>query len=428
LKALRFIHTADLHLGSPFKGLQGLPEELRTRVRDSTLESFSGIVDMAILERVDFVVIAGDVYDAADRSLRAQLRFQHEMERLAEHGIAAFVIHGNHDPLEAGSRAQLRLPESVHIFSAQEVESVPVDKRGRGTIACIHGISYAKAAVTENLALRYRRAPDNLFQLGLLHANVDGEPGHDNYAPCHRKELSAVGLDYWALGHIHTRRVLQEAPAIVYPGNPQGRSIRETGPRGCYLVEVGEAGDIRLDFRVMDQLRWNELHIPIDGLETEQELRERIRERMEQAQGAAAGRPVMARLLFSGRGKLHNLLQKDALMEEWISTLREEELSQQPGGAWVWIESHRVRSGLPIDLAGLLAENGFLGDLLRLSEELTQDEAELAGFVKEALEALIDHPKAGRDAEALASEEAVEWLRAAAELAVLRIAEEEGWS
>jgi DNA repair protein SbcD/Mre11 len=428
LKALRFIHTADLHLGSPFKGLQGLPEELRTHVRDSTLEAFSRMIDLSIMEKVDFVVIVGDVYDAADRSLRAQLRFQHEMERLAEHGIAAFVIHGNHDPLEAGSRAQLRLPECVHIFSAREVETVSVDKQGRGTIACIHGISYAKAAVTENLAVRYRRTSDSMLQLGLLHANVDGEPGHDNYAPCSRKDLQAAGLDYWALGHIHSRRVLSEAQPIVYPGNPQGRSIRETGPKGCYLVEVSASGDIRLDFRVTDELRWNELYVPIDGLETEQELRELIGDRMELARREADGRPVMARMIFGGRGKLHRLLQNEAMMEEWIQAMREEELLQQRGGSWIWIESHRVRSGLPIDLAGLLAENGFLGDLLRLSEELAADKEQLSAFAREALEVLIAHPKAGREAEALASEEAAEWLRAAAELAVLRIAEEEGWS
>jgi DNA repair protein SbcD/Mre11 len=430
MKRLRFIHTADLHLGSPFRGLQDLPEHIRSEVRESTLKSFSKVVDLAIEEQVDFMAIAGDIYDQADRSLRAQLFMQKELGRLDAGGIPAMMIHGNHDPLEEGWKASLRLPPSVHVFSAQEVETVPIDKPGRGTIACVHGMSYSRAAVTENLALRYKRANMPVFQLGLLHSNVDGDPGHDNYAPCSRKDLTAAGLDYWALGHIHTRRVLLDEPAIVYAGNIQGRSIRETGPKGCYMVEAGDRGDVRLDFRATDTVRWMELELSIEGIDSEQELRDQMQDKLELARAEAAGRPVLARFIFSGRGRLHRMLQKEAMMGEWIAALREEEAERAEGrgNSWVWIESYRVRSGLPIDLAGLLAEEGFLGDLLRLSGELAADKEELAAFARQALEALLAHPKAGKEAEVLAGEEAAEWLRAAAELAVLRIAEEEGWS
>jgi DNA repair protein SbcD/Mre11 len=429
MKGLRFIHTADLHLGSPFRGLQELPDMIRIQVRESTLNSFSKVVDLAIAEQVEFIAIAGDVYDQADRSLRAQLFLQKELGRLDASGIPAMMIHGNHDPLEEGRKASLRLPPSVHVFSAHEVETVPVDKPGHGTIACVHGISYGRAAVTENLATRYKRANLSVFQLGLLHSNVDGDPGHDNYAPCSRKDLTAIGMDYWALGHIHSRRVLLERPWIVYAGNIQGRSIRETGPKGCYLVEAG-LGEVRLDFRMTDTVRWMELELSIEGIDSEQELRDRMQEQLELARTEAAGRPVLARFIFSGRGRLHRMLQKEAMMGEWIAALREEETERAGGSgdSWVWIESYRVRSGMPIDLAGLLAEEGFLGDLLRLTEELAEDKEELAAFARQALEALLAHPKAGKEAEVLAGEEAAEWLRAAAELAVLRIAEEEGWS
>ena len=91
----------------------------------------------------------------------------------------------------------------------------------------------------------------------MLHANVGGHPDHDSYAPCSVADLAATGLDYWALGHVHTRQVLQgEDPAVVYPGNPQGRHPGETGPRGVYLVEVDDRGGIGLDFRPTDVVRW----------------------------------------------------------------------------------------------------------------------------------------------------------------------------
>lgn len=428
MKAVRFMHAADLHLDSPFKGLSGLPDELRTLVRDSTLAAFDALIGLAVGERVDFVLLAGDIYDAADRSLRAQLRFRQGLERLAERGIPAFVIHGNHDPAEEGWRADLRLPELAHVFSSREVETVPVVQPDGETIAWVHGISYARPAVTDNLALRYARTDSPLFQAGLLHGNVDGRPGHDNYAPCRLADLTAARLDYWALGHIHSRAVLSERPAAAYPGNPQGRSIRETGPRGCYIVEAEADGHVEWSFRETDAVRWARLDIDIGGIGGEQELHRLARERIDAARRESGGRPVLARLSLRGRGEAHRTLRQDSRVEEWLSALREEEKEaiRRSGGAnAVWIESCRVQTGLPLDLSRLAAENGFLGDLLRLARELEADAEGLSAFAREAIGALADHPQAGRAAEELAGEEAAEWLRAAVELAIDRIAEEE---
>jgi exonuclease SbcD len=464
MKRLRFIHAADLHLDSPFKGMAALPQRLRERVRESTFESLNRLVSLAIREQVDFVVISGDVYDLADRSLRAQIRFQKAMQQLAERDIQAYIIHGNHDP-EDGRAAKLNWPAAVHFFASDHVETVAAQKQGRGVIALIHGISYRTAAVTENLAVQYRGHDSSVFQIGLLHTNVDGDPAHDNYAPCSKEELLRSGIHYWALGHVHTRKVLHASPAIVYPGNLQGRSIRETGPRGCYVVDVNEEGRAELTFHALDSLRWHDNTLSIQGLQTEQELRDLLDEHREKLRQAAEGRDCIVRLVLEGRGALHNLLRKGRALNELLADLREQEASRigsaadhgeewstpvvdtaaqdsdwmkdkrnveahninpSTRGGFVWIESMEDRTGSELDREQLLQQKSFVGDLLRLSQSLLRDEAALSAFAGEAL-ASLQLPQAAGSPAALEPERLQQWLRAAEELTADLLAADGGW-
>ena len=139
--------------------------------------------------------------------------------------------------------------------------------------------------------------------IGLLHANVGGNQDHDSYAPCTVSDLTNTGFDYWALGHVHTRQTLQETgPAIVYPGNPQGRHPNEPGARGVYLVEVDDHGGVQLDFQPTDVVRWETLSLDIGFLETEQDLINAVNDLAEDALTEAQGRSVVARVEFAGRG------------------------------------------------------------------------------------------------------------------------------
>jgi exonuclease SbcD len=449
MKRLRFIHAADLHVDSPFKGMAELPQKLRERVRESTFQSLKQLALLAIREQVDFVLISGDVYDLADRSLRAQIRFQKAMELLADRDIPAFIIHGNHDP-EDGRAAKLTWPDQVHFFASDRVETVAVEKAGRGVIAHIHGISYKTAAVTENLALQFKAAEPFMYHIGLLHTNVDGDPGHDNYAPCSKGDLLSSGMNYWALGHVHTRKVLSHNPAIVYPGNLQGRSIRETGPRGCYVVDVN----------ALDSLRWFYEKLSIQGLQTEQELRDLLIDQIETIRTAAEGRDCIVRLVLEGRGKVHRIMRKGRALHELLAELREQEASQigSSGAGWgefeittkdkarpdeaehhsswesksarsgfVWIESIEDRTGSELDRELLQQQKSFVGDLLRLSESLLHDEAALRAFAVEALAALQTLPQAAGGPAAQDPERLQQWLSAAEELAADLLAADRGW-
>ncbi|MCL6634993.1 MAG: DNA repair exonuclease [Peptococcaceae bacterium] len=257
-----FVHAADLHLDSQFKGfgevIRGvgrIPEGVLRRLRNSTFEAFERILDLCIERKADFLLLAGDVYDAADRSLRAQIRFRDGLARLADAGIPAFVVHGNHDHC-SGWRAGLEYPETVHVFSHREVEARPLIRKGR-EIARIYGISYPGPVVLEDYASRFVRDGGAPFAIALLHCNVGGMPGHENYAPCQLNTLFNRGFDYWALGHVHNRTVLNPAaPCVAYPGCPQGRHPREGGERGCFIVNVSGNGELSLEFVPVGTVRW----------------------------------------------------------------------------------------------------------------------------------------------------------------------------
>ena len=258
----RYIQAADLHLDSPFTGIRAAgPENVAKTLYSATFDTYRNIIDLCISERVDALLVAGDIYDGADRSLRAQQAFIDGLRNLDAAAIRSFVCHGNHDPLD-GWEARLAYPDGCHRFGS-EFAAVPIfpDEPER---ALIYGISYPTRDVHDNLVSQLGEVDESAFTIGLLHANVGGNTDHALYAPCSLDDLAQSGIDYWALGHVHTRQVLRErAPTVVYPGNSQGRHPNETGARGVYLVEVDDTGSISLDFRPTDTVRWERVNIDI---------------------------------------------------------------------------------------------------------------------------------------------------------------------
>ena len=375
MTSVRFIHAADLHLDSPFKGIRSeAPDHVADALSNATFAAYRNIIDLCIQEKVDALLIAGDIYDGADRSLRAQLRFVEGLDQLDRAGIRSFICHGNHDPLD-GWEATLDLPAGCVRFGP-EVEGFPVflDEPER---AVIYGVSYPTREVRENLTPLFSRASTGRgFSIGLLHANVGGNPDHDSYAPCSVSDLAETNLDYWALGHIHTRQTLREnSPTVVYPGNPQGRHPNETGARGVYLVEVDDNGAVHLDFRPMDVVRWETFSLDIGPLDTEQSLIDAVDALAEKALGDAQGRSVVARLELVGRGHLHRDLRSGDAAE----AIREQLNEQYDGrGAWFWCEGIGLKTASPVDRELALHREDFVGDLVRLSGELREPSADVA--------------------------------------------------
>lgn len=375
---ITFVHCADLHLDSPFEGIHALEPEIASALRDATFKAFDKVVDLAIRQHADFLIIAGDVYDGADRSLRAQLRFRDGLRRAIENNICCFVAHGNHDPL-SGWEAGLIMPEGVHRFSGDDVEQFIV-RRGSEDLAYIYGISYPVRNVQENLARKFKPQVDAPFAIGVLHCNVGGNPNHDNYAPCVVDDLMNCRIDYWALGHIHARKVISDCmPYVVYPGNTQGRSVRELGARGCYLVRVDETDSVKAEFVATDSIRWSTREVDITDSDTIDDLLDALYRSREEVRGESEGRAAVLRLKLIGRGDLHSKLKRVEPDRDLAAVLREGESERSD---FVWVESVQVATRPPIDIMKRRGVEDFVGYFLRAAETLRAQPNAGSGIVE----------------------------------------------
>ena len=388
---LRFVHAADLHLDSPFTGLKSVaPQYVLDALSKATFSAYANIVELCITESVDALLIAGDIYDEADRSLRAQLKFAEGLRELSGAGIRSFICHGNHDPL-SGWEARLDLPPECFRFGS-EVQGAPVfpDDPKR---AMVYGFSYPQREMHEDVTQQFAGLPPSTFNIGLLHANVGGNPYHDAYGACSIADLAEAPINYWALGHVHTKDVLRGSePAIVYPGNPQGRHPNEVGVRGVYLVEVDEGGVLQLQFRTMDVIRWESRQLDISTWESEQTAWDAILSLAESLRGEAEGRPVVWRLELKGRGPLNRWLRHAETVEDILKQLNEEFASDE---IWLWCERIQLNTAAPIDRAQVVLREDFVGDLARLADEIRNDATELASL-RESLQVLYGANRARR--------------------------------
>jgi len=355
---LSFVHTADLHLDSPFTGISGIDPELGERLSKATFNAYDAVIELCMDKEVDFLLIAGDVYDSADKSLYAQVRFIEGLRKLEKAGIQVFICHGNHDPLNGWS-ASLRWPENVHIMSGDSPEAVEFKKEGKNA-AIIVAISYPTRHVMKNLTKEFPKKEENWpFTIGLLHCSVGSNPDHEPYAPCTLQDLRELSYEYWALGHIHTPSIVcKEGPVVIYPGNPQGRHLGETGERGCFYVEISAGGAISTKF-----VETNSIRCHIRQLDN-------IRE-------SSGGRSAICRLVLNGRGQLHSTLKEEGVLEDLLRLLREDEIQDRQ---FVWVERIEDETLFPVERELLLKREDFVGELVKIVEGLKTDKKALDEF------------------------------------------------
>src|SRR5665213_485886 len=372
-----FVHAADLHLDTPFRGVQQVSGEVAAELREASLNAFDAIIDLALERNAAFLLVAGDVYDGAIRGLRAQIRFRGGLTRLADAGIPTFVVHGNHDPVVSCWSAVGSWPDGVTIFPSDRAPVVEVTRGGR-RIATVQGISYATAETTENLSRHFSRPAGDGLHVGVLHCNVQGvAEGYANYSPCTIADLRATGLDYLALGHIHQRRVLHggvnESPWIVYPGNSQARSPRhsEQEAKGAYVVHVEDSSVTSLEFVACDQIRYVELTVSIDDCDDLGELSELLEHHSREALARADGRSIVARARLSGRGRLHSDLLREDIVDQLLTSLRE----RSPKRPFCWWDSIRDDTSPTIDLDEIRRRGDFAADLLSVADEVMSEDS-----------------------------------------------------
>lgn len=320
-KHFSFVHCADLHLGEPFEGLRsGVVGPWTEAIGKATFKAFERVVDIALEKRANAILISGDIYNSNHHSLAAQMAFGRELYRAAQAGIQVFIVHGNHDAEDAW-KADIPLPESVHVFASDKVSSVPLLINGE-KVATIYGISYKTMHNKENVAKEFHKQADDVFAIGMLHTEVGN--AESPYAPCTIDDLVSSGIDYWALGHVHTKQIVKEKPYIVYPGNTQGLSSREQGARGCYFVDVGAFGTVNMEFIDTDAIRWMDMTIDISSIKNQEELIGLVLKERASFKELTES-PDIIRLILIGRGPLHKIISSEEGREYILQAINAKE-------------------------------------------------------------------------------------------------------
>lgn len=372
---MKFIHAADIHLDSPLLGLAAYKDAPTEVLRTATRDAFVRLVDEAIDERVDFVVIAGDLYDGNWKDYNTGHFFCREMGRLNKADIPVFLLFGNHDA-ESEMSKKLTLPANVRVFEARKPSSFEIESLR----VILHGRSFKDAATTENLAASYPLPRPGWLNIGVLHTALEGNAAHASYAPCSVAELSAKGYQYWALGHVHEHAIVARDPWVVFPGNLQGRHIRETGPRGAVLVTADDARIQSVERLLVDVLRWEMVEVDAGKAETLEDVVRLAGSAFESLIAAIPDKHQLAvRVRIFGRTAAHGELFGRE------SHLRAEILGQAAavGIDRLWVEKLRVETEPAADAAATRARSDAIADLQRLLEEAPADEKFVADLSEE---------------------------------------------
>jgi exonuclease SbcD len=406
---MKFIHAADIHLDSPLVGLSAYQDAPADVLRLATRQAFENLVSEAITEAVDFMVIAGDLYDGPWRDFNTGLYFVRQMGRLKAAGIPVYLLMGNHDA-ENDMTRRLVLPDNVHKFAANKAQTYKID----ALRVALHGRSFKDAATTDNLAVHYPAALDGWFNIGVLHTALEGNSAHANYAPCSIAELQAKGYQYWALGHVHEHRIIDGPCTIAFPGNLQGRHIREAGARGALLVQADGTQITSVDRLLVDVLRWQHLQVDVTGAATLQDAVVAVGRAMAALLDAPdSDRPCALRVSLHGSCAAHGELfgQEQQLREE----VKAQALALD--STRLWIEKVRLETTAPLDPAAIAARSDAVADLQQLLSGAGSDAALLEALQADLQPLLNKLPK-----EVLAAAPQLEALRAGDVAALLEAA------
>lgn len=380
---MKFIHAADIHLDSPLTGLSAYPDASVEMLRMATRDAFTKLVTEAIEQQVDFMVIAGDLYDGTWKDHNTGVFFCKEMGRLKKSGIPVYVLFGNHDA-ESEMTKKLQLPDNVFTFDTRKPTTFLLEHLN----VALHGLSFKEKETTENLVTGYPTPVQGMFNIGVLHTALEGNSAHANYAPCSLNELHAKGYNYWALGHVHEHQIWIGTSIVVFPGNLQGRHIRETGPRGAVLVTVDEFGVPGIERLFVDVLRWYSLEVNVAGCNKLSEVVSSIGKALEElVENSLSTIPTAVRVTITGKTSAHGDLfgLESQLRAEVLA------LAAAIGTERLWIEKVKIATSGVDDGEAVRARADALSDLQDILKAAESDrdfikslQEELLGLVNKA--------------------------------------------
>ena len=368
---MKFLHCADVHLDTPLLGLAQYPGAPVREIRNATRRAFEKVLNAAIAEKVDFLVIAGDLYDTGLKSFESALFFNKRMASLNDAGIPVYLIYGNHDAASKLTR-QLHPPDNVHILHATEPQTIVDDKLG----VAIHGQSFATPEITEDLATNYPAPARDLFNIGVLHTNLSGYADHANYAPCSLEELKNKGYQYWALGHVHNRHVLCTDPYIIYPGNIQGRHGKEQGEKSSELVTVSDTGTISVQSIPTSVVPWLEVAVDASGCATAEDVYDALRAELQRLFPPSNERVSAIRVRIAGASDAHPELSRDPdlVRNQAIS------VANECGNGLLWVERVQLATLPRLTRDSLLTRDDAKGEIARIVARLRGEPSIMANW------------------------------------------------
>ena len=368
----RFVHTADLHLDSPLKSLALRDSELADAVGTASREALAGIVRTCLDERVDALMIAGDLFDGERNTAQTANFLQGELRKLSEAGIETFIVRGNHDAGTAFGRG-VDLPDGVHVFDGRGTPAVSA----RNANVSVHGVSFRAAHAPKSLLPTYARPEGDGFHVGLMHTSLAGAEGHDSYAPCRLADLVEHGFQYWGLGHVHGRSVHHEADgcAVVMSGMPQGRDMGEAGAKSATLVTLGDDGSVAIEEVPTALVEFARVEVALDAPMGWDAALAAVESAMMEASSRIAAPRVAVRLRLTGESRHHYRLlnDEDLFADELTDMLRRDDPNGRSG---MFVEKVEMRVAAPAiaperkaandspTVAGALAElRGAMGEV-----------------------------------------------------------------
>jgi len=360
----KFIHAADIHLDSPLHKLDAYEGAPKDEIRQATRRAFDNLVSTAIVENVNFVLIAGDLYDGDWKDYNTGLHLVSQTAKLREAGIPVYIVAGNHDAASKITK-KLKLPDNVHLFPASNPETFTIDDLN----VAIHGQSFAKPAIKKDLSNNYPTPLAGHFNIGVLHTCASGREGHEPYAPCSLEGLGSKEYNYWALGHVHQYETLLDDPPVVFSGCIQGRHIQETGPKGCVLVTVDDNGHPETEFRPLDVIRWVIADVDSSGAESAYDVVDRFGKQLEKLMDENEGLPLVTRVVIKGETSGHSELLTN--VEHWCNEIRSAAIDI--GGGHVWVEKIKFHTTLPASQQDLQKGDGAIGELVSLFDEMSSN-------------------------------------------------------
>lgn len=320
---LTFIHAADLHLGAPFRGLRGLSDAWADRLLRATVEAYDRVIDTALARKVDFVIVAGDVFDSARASYGDYRHFFEGLQELSDAGIPTYLVTGNHDPYTSWQHGFFSLPDLAHLLPADR-PGFALFERGGQPLCLIGGRGYynqtwpideciaegvTRAAAERELVPTFPQASDAPFAVGILHTGLNLDPVK---APVDPVRLLSAGMDYWALGHVHMRYAYpsEQDPKLVFSGCIQGRDIKETGPRGVYAVALEEGHRNKIEFIPTASVVWQRMRVDVSDCPNIPDIADKIMRELFRENGKAHCEEMVARIELTGATPLHAMLAR----------------------------------------------------------------------------------------------------------------------